>query len=307
MRVLSAAALAAVISLASMAPASARVESFPRDFKIQRIKAGDATLYVRVGGKGPAVVLLHGFGDTGDMWVPAAKALASDHTVIVPDLRGMGLSSQPTGGYDKKTQGQDIARVMDALKVDKADLVTHDIGNMVGYALAAQYPARITKWVIIDAPLPGIGPWDEILKSPLLWHFNFRGPDVDRLVKGRERIYLDRFYNELSANPKAIDEQTRNHYARLYARPGNMHYAFEQFATFNTKDAADNKEFEKSKLPMPILALGADHSFGDMQATVMRFVGTNVEGGIVKNSGHWIMEEQPAQTVGLIKTFLEKK
>ncbi|HWK97183.1 MAG TPA: alpha/beta hydrolase [Pseudolabrys sp.] len=307
MRALTATALAAVISLASMAPASARVESFPRDFKIQRIKAGDATLYVRVGGKGPAVVLLHGFGDTGDMWAPAAKALARDHTVIVPDLRGMGLSSQPKGGYDKKTQGQDIARVMDALKVDKADLVTHDIGNMVGYALAAQYPARITKWVIIDAPLPGIGPWDEILKSPLLWHFNFRGPDVDRLVKGRERIYLDRFYNELSANPKAIDEQTRNHYARLYARPGNMHYAFEQFATFNTKDAADNKEFEKTKLPMPILALGADHSFGETQATVMRFVGTNVEGGIVKNSGHWIMEEQPAQTVGLIKAFLDKR
>ncbi|MCW5694839.1 MAG: alpha/beta hydrolase [Pseudolabrys sp.] len=293
--------------LMSAVAAEARVERFPSNFRIERIKAGDATLYVRVGGKGPAVVLLHGFGDTGDMWAPAAKVLVKDHTVIVPDLRGMGLSSQPKGGYDKKTQGQDIAKVMDALKVEKADLVTHDIGNMVGYALAAQYPARITKWVIIDAPLPGIGPWDEILKSPLLWHFNFRGPDVDRLVKGRERIYLDRFYNELSANPKAIDTATRNHYARLYARPGNMHYAFEQFATFNTKDRADNIEFQKTKLPMPVLALGADHSFGDTQAVVMREVATNVEGGIVKNSGHWIMEEQPAQTVGLIKAFLDKK
>ena len=183
-----------------------------------------AQLYVCVGGKGPAVVMLHGFGDTGDMWAPLARAMAKDHTVIVPDLRGMGLSSLPKGGYDKKTQGQDIAAVMDALKVQKADLVTHDIGNMVGYALAAQYPDRVTKWVVIDAPLPGIGPWEEILKSPLLWHFNFRGPDVDRLVKGRERIYLDRFYNELSANPKSIDEATRDHYARLYARPGNMHY-----------------------------------------------------------------------------------
>lgn len=298
----------ALTLVSSAPPAQARVESFPRDFRIERIKTGDATLYVRIGGKGPAVVLLHGFGDTGDMWGPAARALYKDHTVIVPDLRGMGLSSQPAGGYDKKTQGQDIAKVMDALKIDKADLVTHDIGNMVGYALAAQYPARITKWVIIDAPLPGIGPWDEILKSPLLWHFNFRGPDVDRLVKGRERIYLDRFYNELSANPKAIDESTRRHYARLYARPGNMHYAFEQFATFNTKDAKDNKEFEaKGKLPMPILALGADHSFGETQAVVMRFVGSNVESGIVKNSGHWIMEEQPAQTTGLIKAFLDKK
>jgi len=253
-------------------------------------------------------VLLHGFGDTGDMWAPAAKALYKDHTVIVPDLRGMGLSSQPPSGYDKKTQGQDIAKVMDALKVEKAALVTHDIGNMVGYALAAQYPDRITKWVVIDAPLPGIGPWDEIIKSPLLWHFNFRGPDVDRLVKGRERIYLDRFYNELSANPKAIDEATRRHYARLYARPGNMHYAFEQFATFNTKDAADNKAFAaKTKLPMPILALGADHSFGDQQAAIMRIVGSNVEGGIVKNSGHWIMEEQPAQTTAMIVKFLDGK
>jgi pimeloyl-ACP methyl ester carboxylesterase len=298
----------AVFALVWALPASARVERFPPGFHTQRIKTGDATIYVRVGGKGPAVVLLHGFGDTGDMWAPAAKALYKNHTVIVPDLRGMGLSSHPAGGYDKKTQGQDIAKVMDALKVDKADLVTHDIGNMVGYALAAQYPARITKWMIIDAPLPGIGPWDEILKSPLLWHFNFRGPDVDRLVKGRERIYLDRFYNELSANPKAIDEATRRHYARLYARPGNMHYAFEQFATFNTKDAKDNKAFEaKGKLPMPILALGADHSFGTQQADIMRLVGSNVEGGIVKDSGHWIMEEQPAQTVKLIETFLDKK
>jgi len=289
-------------------PAAARIERFPAAFHTRQIKTGDATLYVRVGGSGPAVVLLHGFGDTGDMWAPVARVLVKDHTVIVPDLRGMGLSSHPKGGYDKKTQGQDIAKVMDALKIDKAALVTHDIGDMVGYALAAQYPARITKWVVIDAPLPGIGPWDEIIKSPLLWHFNFRGPDVDRLVKGRERIYLDRFYNELSANPKAIDEATRRHYARLYARPGNMHYAFEQFATFNTKDAADDKAFEaKGKLPMPILALGADHSFGERQAAIMREVGSNVEGGIIKNSGHWIMEEQPAQTTALIVKFVDGK
>jgi len=272
------------------------------------VKVDGATIYVRIGGKGPAVVMLHGFGDTGDMWAPLANALIKDYTVIVPDLRGMGLSSYPSSGYDKKQQGVDIATVMDKLGVEKAALVTHDIGNMVGYALAAQYPDRIIKWAIIDAPLPGIGPWDEILKSPLLWHFNFRGPDVDRLVKGRERIYLDRFWNELSANPKTIDEETRRHYAKLYARPGAMHAAFEQFATFNTKDRADNIEFQKKgKLTMPILALGAEKSFGTMQATVMREVGANVEGGIIMNSGHWIMEEQPAQTVKIVKAFLDKK
>ena len=287
-------------------PVFARIERFPADFRIQRISTNGATIYVRVGGSGPAVIMLHGFGDTGDMWAPLAKALYKNHTVIVPDLRGMGLSSQPKGGYDKKTQATDIAMVMDRLNVQTADLVTHDIGNMVGYAFAAQYPERVTKWVIIDAPLPGIGPWDEILKSPLLWHFNFRGPDVDRLVRGRERIYLDRFYNELSANPKSIDEATRNHYARLYARPGNMHYAFEQFAAFN-QDAKDNKNFAQRKLTMPILALGAEKSFGDQQATIMRDVGTNVEGGIITGSGHWIMEEQPAQTVNKVRAFLDRK
>ena len=294
--------LSAAIVFAS--PAFARIERFPADFRVQRIPTNGATIYVRVGGNGPAVVMLHGFGDTGDMWAPLAKSLYRNHTVIVPDLRGMGLSSQPKGGYDKRTQATDIATVMDKLNVRTADLVTHDIGNMVGYALAAQYPERITKWVVIDAPLPGIGPWDEILKSPLLWHFNFRGPDVDRLVKGRERIYLDRFYNELSANPKSIDEATRNHYARLYARPGNMHYAFEQFAGFS-QDAKDNKIFAEKKLTMPILALGAEKSFGDQQAAIMRDVGTNVEGGIIVGSGHWIMEEQPAQTVTKVRTFLD--
>ena len=296
--------VSAIIVCAS--PAFARIERFPADFKIQRVSTNGATIYVRVGGNGPAVIMLHGFADTGDMWAPLAKALYRNRTVIVPDLRGMGLSSQPKGGYDKKTQATDIAMVLDKLKVQKADLVTHDIGNMVGYALVAQYPDRISKWIIIDAPLPGIGPWDEILKSPLLWHFNFRGPDVDRLVKGRERIYLDRFYNELSANPKSIDEATRNHYAKLYARPGNMHYAFEQFAAFS-QDAKDNKIFAEKKLTMPILALGAEKSFGDQQAAIMRNVATNVEGGIITGSGHWIMEEQPAQTVSKVRAFLDGK
>jgi pimeloyl-ACP methyl ester carboxylesterase len=297
-----------VLCLAAAPAANARIEQFPSDMRVQRIKTDGATLYVRTGGKGPAVVMLHGFADTGDMWAPLARALIKNHTVIVPDLRGMGYSSYPPSGYDKKTQGADIAAVMDKLGIQKADLVTHDIGNMVGYALAAQYPDRITKWVVIDAPLPGIGPWDDILKSPLLWHFNFRGPDMDRLVKGRERIYLDRFWNELSADPKTIDEATRRHYAKIYARPGAMHAAFEQFATFNTKDVADNKAFQtRGKLTMPILALGAEKSFGTMQAAVMREVGANVEGGIITNSGHWIMEEQPDQTVQLIRAFLDRK
>jgi pimeloyl-ACP methyl ester carboxylesterase len=279
---------------------------FPATFKTQTIKTNGTELYVRVGGQGPAVVLLHGFGDTGDMWAPIAAKLVMDHTVIVPDLRGMGLSAHADSGYTKKNQALDISGVMDALKVQKADLVTHDIGNMVGYALAAQFPARITKWVVIDAPLPGIGNWDKILLNPLLWHFNFRGPDAERLVKGRERIYLDRFYNELSADPKKIDEATRNHYAALYARPHAMHDAFEQFHAFTT-DATDNKALlaKGGKLKMPVLALGADKSFGDGMAVELKFAAANVTGGIVPASGHWIMEENPQATEMLVLNFLK--
>jgi pimeloyl-ACP methyl ester carboxylesterase len=281
------------------------VEPFPSSFHTQEIKTNGTTLHVRTGGQGPAVVMLHGFGDTGDMWAPAAAALVKNHTVVVPDLRGMGLSSHPDQGYTKKNQAVDIAGVMDALKIQSADLVTHDIGNMVGYALAAQYPSRITKWVVIDAPLPGIGNWEEIKQSPLLWHFNFRGPDEERLVAGRERIYLDRFYDELSADPKKIDEATRQHYAALYARPRAMHDAFEQFGAFN-QDAIDDKALlaEGGKLAMPVLALGAEKSFGTAEADTLRFVATNVTMGIVPGSGHWIMDENPKATTALIVNFL---
>ena len=281
------------------------VEPFPSGFHTQEINTNGTTLHVRIGGQGAAVVMLHGFGDTGDMWAPAAAALVKTHTVVVPDLRGMGLSTHPEQGYTKKNQAVDIAGVMDALKISSADLVTHDIGNMVGYALAAQYPTRITKWVVIDAPLPGIGNWEEIKQSPLLWHFNFRGPDEERLVAGRERIYLDRFYNELSADPKKIDGATRQHYAALYARPHAMHDAFEQFGAFN-QDAIDNKALlaKGGKLTMPVLALGGEKSFGTAQADTLRFVATNVTMGIVPGSGHWIMDENPKATTALIVDFL---
>ncbi|RUW40529.1 MAG: alpha/beta fold hydrolase [Mesorhizobium sp.] len=299
--------VAALGLLLSALPVSAKIVPFPHGFKTQTIETNGTSLHVRVGGQGPAVIMLHGFGDSGDMWAPVAAKLMKDHTVIVPDLRGMGLSAHPDTGYTKKNQALDIAGILDHLKIDKADLVTHDIGNMVGYALVAQYRDRITRWVVIDAPLPGIGDWDNIIRLPLLWHFNFRGPDMERLVAGRERIYLDRFWNELSGDPKKIDEATRAHYAALYARPHAMHDAFEQFAAFS-QDATDNREFlaKGGKVAMPVLAVGAEKSFGAAQADDLRFVASNVAAGIVPGSGHWIMEENPDATVKLILDFLAK-
>jgi pimeloyl-ACP methyl ester carboxylesterase len=292
----------AVVFLSSSAPAA--IQPFPAEFKTETIATNGARIYVRTGGAGPAVVLLHGYGETGDMWAPLAARLARDHTVIVPDLRGLGLSSRPAGGYDKKTQGEDVAGVLDVLKIDKVDLVTHDIGNMVGYAFAAEHPERVKKFVIIDAPLPGVGPWEDIIRSHALWHFSFYGPDAERLVKGRERIYLDRFWNEFSADPKKFDEASRAHYAKLYAQPGAMHAGFEQFKAFD-QDATDNKAFlAKGMLTMPVLAVGGEKSFGPMMATVMRAAATNVQAAVVPNSGHWVMEENPAVTIKLVEDFL---
>ena len=286
-------------------PARADVPPYPSSFRTSEIQTRGATIHVRIGGSGPAVVLLHGFGETGDMWAPLAADLVRDHRVIVPDLRGMGLSSKPEGGYDKKTQALDVADVLDALKIQQVDLVTHDIGNMVGYAFAAQFPARVTRWVVMDAPVPGIGPWEEILKNPLLWHFNFRGPDAERLVAGRERIYLDRFYNELSADPSKWGEVARNHYAELYAQPGAMHAAFNQFAAFS-QDAKDNQELlaKGGKLTIPVLAIGGDHSYGPKMAEMARAAFTDVKGQVIAGSGHWLMEEQPQATVAAITGFL---
>jgi pimeloyl-ACP methyl ester carboxylesterase len=288
-------------------PARAQVVPFAAGFHTREIVANGTTIHVRVGGHGPAVTLLHGYGETGDMWGALANDLAKDHTVVVPDLRGMGRSAHPAGGYDKKTQGGDVAGVLDALKIDKTALVTHDIGNMVGYAFAAEHRDRVTRFVLIDAPLPGVGPWEEILKNPLLWHFRFGGPDMERLVKGRERIYLDRFWNEFSATPARFTEASREHYAKLYALPGAMHSGFEQFHAFD-QDAADNKAFlAQGKLEMPVLALGGEKSFGLTMAEVMRFAATNVQGAVVPDSGHWIMEENPTATIGLVRPFLDAR
>jgi pimeloyl-ACP methyl ester carboxylesterase len=280
--------------------------TWPAAFRAQQMPVSGGSQYVRVGGTGPAVLMLHGFGDTGDMWVPLAEPLIADHTVVVPDLRGMGLSSHPEDGYEKTAQARDLAAILDQLGIADVALVTHDIGNMVGYAFAALYRQRVTRWVVMDAPLPGIGHWDDQLKNPKTWHFNFRGPDVERLVAGRERILLDRFYNELSADPSRIDEATRAYYAALYARPGAIHNAFGgQFAAF-AQDAIENQALlAKGKLTIPVLAIGGDHSYGMHLATEVGFAATNVRGAAIKDSGHWIMEEQPEQAIATILPFLK--
>jgi pimeloyl-ACP methyl ester carboxylesterase len=288
------------------AGAQAEVEPFPASFRTEMVSVDGAQIHVRVGGSGPAVVLVHGFGDTGDMWAPLAADLARDHTVVVPDLRGMGLSSKPADGYDKRTQAADIRAVVAALGIDRATVAGHDIGTMVAYAYAARYPDKTEKLIVMDAPVPGVPPWEEIVRNPLLWHFDFGGPDAERLVEGRERIYLDRFWNEFAGTPSKIDEATRRHYAALYARPGAMRASFAQFRSIR-KDAEDNKAAMARKLAMPVLAIGGAKSFGATQAVVMRNAAVDVTEAVIPDAGHWLMEEAPAATVRVIRQFLDTK
>jgi pimeloyl-ACP methyl ester carboxylesterase len=286
------------------AAGAAAQPSLPSTFKTQTIAtASGADIFVRTGGSGPVAVLIHGYGDTGDMWGPLAAELARTHTVIVPDLRGMGRSSRPAAGYDKRTQAADIRSVITGLGHDRASVVAHDIGNMVAYAYAARYRDKVDRLVVMDAPIPGIEPWDDVIRNPALWHFSFGGPDAERLVQGRERIFLDRFWNEFAADPSKIDEATRAHYAALYAQPGGMRAGFAQFAAFS-KDAEDNKASQGIKLTMPVLAIGGEKSFGDLMAVNMRNVASDVRGAIVPGAGHWLMEENTPVTVALVRDFL---
>ena len=298
--------LIVLLLLLMPAMASAQFEPFPSRFQIKTIAANGTQIHVRVGGKGPAVILIHGFGDTGDMWAKLAADLVRDHTVVVPDLRGMGLSAKPADGYDKWTQAADMRVFLEALGIDQAAVVGHDIGTMVAYAYAARYRDKTEKLVVMDAPVPGVPPWDDIVRSPQLWHFDFGGPDAERLVKGRERIYLDRFWNEFAGTPSKIGEATRRHYASLYAQPGAMRAAFAQFRSIR-KDADDNKKTLATKLAIPVLAIGGEKSFGKMEAVVMRNAATDVTEVVIPDAGHWLMEEQPAATIKAVRQFLDGK
>src|SRR5881397_2322882 len=179
------------VLIAASAPLAHAQPSLPSSFRATTIHSPEgADIFVRSGGRGPVVVLLHGYAENSDSWAPLAADLMKDHAVVVPDLRGIGRSSKPDGGYDKKTQAKDMRAVVTSLGYDKTFVVAHDIGNMVAYAYAAMYADKVERLVVMDAPIPGIDPWNQILLNPGVWHFNFHGADAERLVAGRERIYL---------------------------------------------------------------------------------------------------------------------
>jgi len=264
--------------------------------KIHYLKAGT--------GKTP-LVLLHGFGDTSQMWIPLFGEFSKDYTIIAPDLRGLGDSSRPPSGYDKKTAAVDIHGLVKSLGYERIDLVGHDIGLMVAYAYAAQYPNEVNKLALLEAPIPGIGDvWEKIYNDPRLWHFHFVDSQMSLdLVKGRERIFLTHFWDEMSANPKAFSESERQMYAKAYGQEGTMRAAFEYFKAFDRQDAEDNRKFATRKLPMPVLVITGDKSMGDVLEVQAKMVADNVTAMKLNDTGHWLMEERLAETKAALKKF----
>ena len=276
----------------------------PPGFTAHERNVNGTRLHYLVGGRGSPVVLLHGFAQTGHMWTPLLAALAEHHTVVVPDLRGAGASAKPRGGYDKKTMAADVHELTRALDLPPATIVGHDIGLMVAYAYAAQFPQDTERVVLMDAFLPGIGNWQDMWLLRDLWHFHFYGETPLALVKGRERIYLEHFWNDFAADREhSVSEADRRLYAAAYAQPGAVEAGFEWFRNFE-RDAADNAELGRTHLAMPVLVLAGEKSGGPFLVDQVRLVADDVSGLVVQGSGHWLMDEAPQVVVPAIVEFI---
>jgi pimeloyl-ACP methyl ester carboxylesterase len=263
-------------------------------------------LHYLIAGQGDPVVLLHGFAETSHMWLPLIAKLSDNHTVIAPDLRGFGESSAPDDGYTKAAMARDIHGLVESLNYDRIRLVGHDIGLMVAYAYAAKYASEVDRLVLMEAFLPGIGDWNSVFLLRDLWHFHFYGKTPLALVTGRERIYLEHFWNDFAADPRqSVSEKDREFYAEAYARPGHMKAGMEVFRAF-PRDAEDFAEFAKTKLTMPLLVLSGEKAGGPFLIEQGKMVASNVEGVLVKGSGHWLMEEAPDQVMPKLVEFLNR-
>ncbi|SEB11322.1 alpha/beta fold hydrolase [Paraburkholderia sartisoli] len=291
-------AAGAMLSAAHAAPQSAIHD--------RSINANGIELHYLEAGQGDEtpVVLLHGYAESSHMWLPLIRQLDDRRVVLAPDLPGAGQSAIPESGFDKKTMAQDIHAMVQQLGYRKVKLVGHDIGLMVAYAYAAQYPDEVESITLMDAFLPGVGDWQQVWLLRDKWHFNFYGTTPLALVKGRERTYFEHFWNDFAADPShSVSQADRRRYAANYAQPGRMAAGFEYFHTF-PQDAEDFAKFAQTPLTMPMLVLAGEKASGDFLINQARLVDTHVQGVIVKGSGHWLMEEAPEQTIADIVQFI---
>jgi len=260
-------------------------------------------LHYLIAGKGEPIVLLHGYAQNSHMWRPLIPALAKTHTVIAPDLRGFGESSKPESGYEKANMARDIHALVVSLGHRRIGIAGHDIGLMVAYAYAAQYPETVERIALMDAFLPGVGDWTKVWLLRDLWHFHFYGKTPLALVDGRERIYFEHFWNDFAADPAhSVSEADRQVYAAAYGQPGAMRAGFEVFRAFE-RDAAEFAVFAKTKLKMPMLVLTGEKASGEFLIAQGRLVADIVEGVVIKGAGHWLIDEAPEQTIPKLVAF----
>ena len=267
-------------------------------------KIDGVELHYLAAGKGPPLILLHGYAETSLMWKPIMPLLAERFMVIAPDLPGIGDSAIPADGLDMKTAAIRMRALARSLGVEKARVVGHDIGLMVAYAYAAQFPQEVEKLVVMDAFLPGVGGWEAVYNDPRIWHFRFNGPTPEGLVQGRERIFFEYFWNDLAADKtRSIPEADREAYAEAYARPGRMRAAWAYFVSF-IQAAQDFAQLAETRLTMPVLVIGGEKSLGDVLGQQMKLVASDVKIVVLKDTGHWVLEERPQETTDALVKFL---
>jgi pimeloyl-ACP methyl ester carboxylesterase len=286
--------------IATWANASAQ----PNAIVSRTSQADGVKLHYLTAGHGPAVILIHGYTQTSRMWRPIIPLLAAKFTVIAPDLPGIGDSEIPADGLDMKTAAVRIHALVKSLGIEKASVVGHDIGLMVAYAYAAQFPSETEKLVVMDAFLPGVAGWEAVYNDPGIWHFRFNGPTPEALVRGRERAYFDYFWNDFAANKNhSLPEADRAAYTDAYARPGRMHAGWAYFVSFQ-QAAKDFAQLSQTKLSMPVLAIGGEKANGQVLGQQMKIVATNPTMVVLKDCGHWVLEEKPKETTDALMNFL---
>jgi len=261
-------------------------------------------LHYLTAGHGPPLLLLHGYAETSRMWRPIIPGLAQRFTVIAPDLPGIGDSDIPADGLDMKSAAIRMHDLAKSLGVKSAEVVGHDIGLMVAYAYAAQFPAEVTKLVLMDAFLPGVPGWEAVYNNPNIWHFRFNGPTPEALVQGRERTYFDYFWNDFAADKThSIPEADRQAYAAAYARPGRMRAGWAYFVSF-LQAARDFTQLSQTKLTMPVLSIGGEKANGTALGQQVQLIATHATVIVLKNTGHWVLEENPKETTEALEKFL---
>jgi pimeloyl-ACP methyl ester carboxylesterase len=296
--------LFALVSLTALSPAEAQAQTANKSIASRTAEIQGVKLHYLTAGRGPPLILLHGYAETSLMWRPIMPLLAQRFTVIAPDLPGIGDSGIPADGLDMKNAAIRIHALARSLKVEKASVVGHDIGLMVAYAYAAQFPAEVEKLVVMDAFLPGVGDWQAVYNNPGFWHFRFNGPTPEALVQGRERTYFEHFWNDFAADKaRSIPEADRKAYAAAYARPGRMRAGWAYFVSFQ-QAARDFAQLSQIQLTMPVLVIGGEKALGDVLGQQMKQVASRVTIVILKDTGHWVLEERPEDTTNALVKFL---